>query len=60
MALSERQARLALSCAVDGGDPAVTELVERLGAQGAWARLSEGALGEPAARRAAATSVGEA
>jgi DNA processing protein len=60
MSLSERRARLALSCAADGGDPAVTELVERLGAQGAWARLREGALGEPIARRAAATSVAEA
>ena len=59
MALSERQARLALGCAADGGDPAVAELVERLGAQEAWARLGEGALGEPMARRVATTLVAE-
>ncbi len=55
--LSERAARMSLSCAMDGGDPAVTELVERLGPQGAWAKIVEGGLGEPAARRAAGTSL---
>ena len=54
---SERDARMALSCAVDGGEPEAALLVERLGAQGAWARIGEGALGEPLARRAAATDV---
>ena len=53
---SERVARMALTAAMDGGDPAVADLVERLGAQGAWAAILEGALGEPTARRAAATS----
>ncbi len=55
--LTERAARMALSCAMDGGDPAVGELVERLGAQGAWVKIAEGALGEPAARRAATTNL---
>ena len=54
---SERDARTALSCAVDGGEPEAALLVERLGAQGAWAKIGEGALGEPLARRAAATDV---
>ena len=57
MSQSERAARMALSCAMDGGDPAVAELVERLGAVGAWNRILEGALGEPAARRAVGTQV---
>lgn len=56
-AMTERAARMALSCAMDGGDLAVGELVERLGAQGAWAKIGEGALGEPAARRAAGTTL---
>ena len=34
---SEKSARMALSCAVDGGEPEAAQLVERLGAQGAWA-----------------------
>lgn len=54
---SEKAARMALSCAVDGGEPEAAQLVERLGAQGAWAKIEEGALGEPLARRAAATDV---
>lgn len=54
---SEKTARMALSCAVDGGEPEAAQLVERLGAQGAWAKIEEGALGEPLARRAAATDV---
>ena len=57
MTQTERAARMALSCAMDGGDPAVVELVKRLGAAGAWRRILEGALGEPAARRAAGTQV---
>ena len=40
-------------CAMDGGDPAVAELVQNLGAEGAWAKIIEGVLGEPAAQRAA-------
>jgi DNA processing protein len=56
---SDRAARMALTSAMDGGDPAVAALVERLGAQGAWAAIFAGALGEPAARRAAAVDLDE-
>lgn len=54
---SERAARMALSCTVDGGDPEGADLLQRLGAEGAWALVREGALGEPLARRAAATDL---
>ncbi|WP_375422797.1 DNA-processing protein DprA [uncultured Friedmanniella sp.] len=54
---SDRAARMALSCTVDGGDPEAAELVRRLGAEGAWAKVAEGALGEPWARRAAVTDL---
>ena len=53
MITSDRKARLMLSCAIDGGDPAVADLVQNLGAEGAWAKIIEGVLGEPVARRAA-------
>ena len=53
MITSDRRARLSLCCAVEGGDPAVAELVQNLGAEGAWAKIIEGVLGEPVARRAA-------
>ena len=46
-----------LSCAIDGGDPAVAELVRKLGAEGAWAKIIEGMLGEPTAQRAARVTV---
>jgi DNA processing protein len=46
-----------LSCAIDGGEPAVAELVQNLGAEGAWAKIIEGVLGEPAAQRAAGVAV---
>jgi DNA processing protein len=46
-----------LGCAMDGGDLAVADLVQHLGAEGAWAKITEGALGEPAAERAARVSV---
>jgi DNA processing protein len=46
-----------LSCAIDGGDPAVAELVQNLGAEGAWAKIVEGLLGEPVAHRAARVTV---
>jgi DNA processing protein len=42
-----------LSCAIDGGEPAVAELVQNLGAEGAWTKIIEGGLGEPTAHRAA-------
>jgi len=48
---------MALSCVVDGGEPDAAELVQRLGAQAAWAKVTEGGLGEPLARRAAATDL---
>ena len=54
---SERRARMALSCAVDGGEPDAGQLVARIGPQAAWAKITEGLLGEPLARRAAATDV---
>jgi DNA processing protein len=46
-----------LSCAVDGGEPAVAELVQNLGAEGAWAKIIERVLGEPAAQRAEGVAV---
>ncbi len=52
--VADRVARLALSCSVDCGDPAVCDLVQTSGAETAWARVREGAFGEPVARRAAA------
>ena len=57
MITSDRRARMMLSCAIDGGEPAVAELVQNLGAEGAWAKIVEGVLGEPAAQRAACVSV---
>ena len=54
---SERRARMALSCVVDGGEPDAGQLVARIGAQAAWAKIGEGLLGEPLARRVAATEV---
>ncbi len=51
---SDRRARMLLTCAMEGGDPAVTELVQNIGAETAWAKIIEGVLGEPAAQRAAA------
>jgi DNA processing protein len=57
MITSDRRARLMLSCAIDGGDPTVAELVQNLGAEGVWAKIIEGVLGEPAAQRAAQVNV---
>lgn len=54
---SEKSARMALACAVDGGEPEATQLVARVGPQAAWAKIVEGALGEPLARRAAVTDI---
>ena len=53
---SDRRARMLLTCAMEGGDPAVTELVQNIGAETAWAKITEGVLGEPAAQRAAAVA----
>jgi hypothetical protein len=49
MIKSDRRARMMLGRAMDGGDLAVADLVQHLGAEGAWAKITEGALGEPAA-----------
>jgi DNA processing protein len=57
MITSDRKARMMLSCAIDGGITAVAELVQNLGAEGAWAKIIEGALGEPIAHRAAQVTV---
>jgi DNA processing protein len=54
---AERLARLRLSCALDGGDPAVGELLARHGPEGAWTCIRNGALGEPTAERAARLSL---
>jgi DNA processing protein len=54
---SARGARMLLSCAMDCCDPSVAELVQNIGAEGAWAKVIEGVLGEPAAQRAARVSV---
>ncbi len=51
--LSDRAARLALSCVVDAGDPGLAAMVGEVGASETWARIGESALGEPVARRAA-------
>jgi DNA processing protein len=57
MIKADRRARIMLSCAMDGGDLAVADLVQNLGADGAWAKIIEGALGEPAAERASRVSI---
>ena len=46
-----------LGCAMESGDLAVADLVQNQGAEGAWAKIIEGALGEPAAERAARVSM---
>jgi DNA processing protein len=48
---SEREARMALSCVVDCGEPSVCDLVDRSGAQRVWAQAAEGTFGSPVARR---------
>jgi DNA processing protein len=57
MITSDRRARMLLGSAMDAGDPAVADLVQNLGADGAWAKITEGALGAPAAERAALLSL---
>jgi DNA processing protein len=57
MISSDRRARMMLSCAIDGGDPVVADLVQNLGTEGACAKIAEGGLGEPAAERAARVSL---
>lgn len=48
----DRSARMALTCVVDGGEPATAELVEMVGPEAAWASIVGGGLGAPLARRA--------
>lgn len=50
--LDDRDARLALGSVVDAGEPALADLVERLGAPAAWDAVLAGALGETAQERA--------
>jgi DNA processing protein len=50
---SDRRARMMLACAIEGGDLAAADLVRKLGAEGAWAKIIEGGLGDPVAERAA-------
>jgi DNA processing protein len=57
MITPDRRARMLLCCAIDGGDPVVAELVQNLGAEGAWAKIVEGLLGEAVAHRAARVTV---
>jgi DNA processing protein len=57
MISADRRARMLLCCSTDGGDPAIAGLVQNLSAEGAWAKITQGALGEPAAERAARVSI---
>jgi hypothetical protein len=57
MIKSDRRARIMLGCAMEGGDLTVADLVQHQGAEAAWAKIIEGALGEPAAERAARVSM---
>lgn len=57
--LADRAARMALSCVVDCGEPAVCDLVESAGSEVTWAKAREGGLGGPIAQRAAALDLGE-
>src|SRR5262245_36989001 len=57
MISSDRRARIMLACAVDSGDLAAAELMQNLGAEGAWAKIVGGALGEPAVERAARVKI---
>ena len=52
---ADRQARLCLSCALDGGDPAVMGLVARHGPAAAWSHILNGAMGEPTATMSRST-----
>src|SRR5918993_1125190 len=49
---------MALGCTTDGGDPAVADLVGRVGAEAAWRQVRARALGGPVAERAARLSRG--
>ena len=49
----ERAIRLALSCVIEGGDPAVAEVATLSGAATAWEHVSSGRFGDGLAERAA-------
>lgn len=49
----ERAARMALTCVVDGGEPALAELVALVGPEAAWGSVAGGGLSAPLAQRAA-------
>jgi DNA processing protein len=51
-ASADREARMALSCVVDCGEPAVCELALVSGAEAAWAKARSGGFGPAVARRA--------
>ena len=57
MVISNRAARMALSRIVDAGDPQLSALVERTGAQATLAGVVEGSFGAPLARRAASADL---
>src|SRR5215216_436600 len=57
MTLSERAARMALSCVVDAGDTTVAELVDSIGAIQTWRLLIEGRFGAPLAQRGAGLDI---
>ncbi|HYP44399.1 MAG TPA: DNA-processing protein DprA [Propionibacteriaceae bacterium] len=57
--LTDRAARMALSCVVDCGEPSACELVEEAGSESTWAKAREGQLGGPVAQRAATLDLGE-
>ncbi len=56
---SERSARLALSLAVEGGEPAVSEIATLEGGRTAWDRVLAGEFGPPVAARAAEADLGQ-
>src|SRR5919107_5965558 len=57
MTVSELRARLGLSCAVECGDPNLTELVDRQGAVATWTQLLDGRFGAPLAQRGTAVDI---
>lgn len=49
----DKTLRLALSCVIEGGDPAVAEVAAVSGSAAAWAQVASGGFGEGLAERAA-------
>ena len=50
---ADRATRLALSCVIEGGEPAVAEVTAISGAEAAWQQVTDGRFGEGLAERAA-------